>query len=226
LSANRRWAVIFETGSSTLKVYDFTSTTSTTISNSGGRVVTPSLYAGLTVASDNVNVANDGRALRIHNKIFHWSPTALTYVVDTLPSDVTTLFDPVFSFDFSTIVVNSGVWKYSAGAYTVDRVETYSPMKSMIKKDNNVLIYTLQETSSGSGKYNNTVQANVIVNGSLVKIADMTVQTTGTPKITVSPKLNTVFLVGNSFSDATKPIYMAKSINFATKTIKDILLPT
>lgn len=121
VSRNKRIAVIYDSATPALKVYDFSSTTPTTILSSSGRVVTASLYTEIAISSAAVNVADDGRALRINDKIFHWNAGSNAYVLDSLPSGVTTLSNPGFTGDFSFVVVDSGIWRYSSGSYSVDR---------------------------------------------------------------------------------------------------------
>lgn len=88
------------------------------------------------------------------------------------------------------------------------------------------MIYTSKETATGSGKYNFVLQPNAIVNGSSVKIADVTGQTTDVPYVTVGQSLTSFILAGSNATDPSKPVYVAKSVNYQNKGIKDITLPT
>lgn len=94
-----------------------------------------------------------------------------------------------------------------------------------MKRDNNLLIYTSQETATFSGKYNFVFQPNAIVNGSSVKIADVTGQSNGFPFVSVSQSLTSFVLADSNGTDSSKPLYVAKSVNYQNKAIKDITLP-
>lgn len=144
-----------------------------------------------------------------------------TAVEDTLPGTVTTLTNPVFSADFSIIVTDDSILTYTAGtspnpgSYAVDRSGlTYNPTKSVWKNDKNFIVFTKKETA---GKWSFTVQINKLVDSAVSKsIGDFSGETTGEPTIIVSPKLMKVFVYGKLSTDATKPFYFAKTINYDT----------
>jgi hypothetical protein len=142
---NKRAALIYDSTATDLKVYDFSKTSSTTILSTGGTVVTASLYTNITISSATFNVADDGKALRINDKIFHWNASSSAFALDNLPSGVTSLSNPAFAGDFSYVVVDGGIWRYASWNYTVDRAETFSGTKTVLKKNKNILISLIRK---------------------------------------------------------------------------------
>lgn len=173
------------------------------------------------------DVSDDCNALRINDKIFHRYSGA--YVVDTYPSGTSSLSSPVFNEDFSLAVTNTGIYNYTAktssvdGKYNLDRADTFEGDKFIWKDGNNYVIATHK---AGTGSlYTYKVQFNTIVNKTSVKIAEFTGTVTNKPIFLVSPKLTKFVLNGLSESSSTTAFYLAKTIDYGLKVVKDITLP-
>lgn len=141
--------------------------------------VTAALYTGidLTAAATTFDVADNCRAFRINDKIFHYYPDS-SYYLDTYPVGTTSLSNPVFNADFSIAVTDSGIYKYTAktaaadGIYTVDRAETFASVKRVYKDGNNYAIAT--QVAANNTHFNWRVQLNTIVNSSSIKVGEFT----------------------------------------------------
>lgn len=90
-------AIITSAGTSKLKIYNFASSSDSTLSTTPFGTLADASYTGdITLDATKVDVSDDCTGLRIGDKIFHWDGSSV-YVADTLPTGVTTLGNPVFS---------------------------------------------------------------------------------------------------------------------------------
>ena len=232
VSGNKKCAVIYDSTVPNLKVYNFDKPTTSAILASTGRLIASTLYTGVdvtTLAAASWQVSDDCNAVRIGSKVMHWDNNTSNYVLDSFPPGAT-ITNPVFAPQFSHVVTDEAIYHWvkpagSAGNYVLDRTEQSNPIRTVWRFNNGILVFTYKETTSGSGKYDWKVQPNAIVNNSLVSFAEFNGQTTDIPQITVSMKLSKVVVYGKRFDDATRPLYVGKSIVYEAKSSKNLELP-
>lgn len=229
VSFNDKCALIYDSATPALKAVNFVPTPTAT----AFATIPAALYSGidLTAAATTFDVSDNCKAFRINTKVFHYNDGDSTYYLDTYPNGTTSLTNPAFSEDFSIAVTDSGIYKYTAktaatdGIYTVDRAETFDTQKSIVKVGDNYII-------ASSRTVNNThyawkIQLNSIANSLSTKVGEFsgTVQTS-LPDVYLSPRLSKIIIKGNSATNSTQRVYVAKTIDWPNKVVKDIVLPT
>jgi len=122
-------------------IFDKSSQTVSTISVSDYTIKTVVL-TGLTLSlsTANYSVSDDCLALRINDKIFHYSGSAYTADTVTHPTGVTAITNPQFSADFSVMVTDNAVYYYTSGKYTSDKAEKFDPIKYVLRNGSNLII--------------------------------------------------------------------------------------
>ena len=88
VSENKNCAIIYDSDSTDLKVYDFSGTTTRTISTS--RTVPAGIYSGITITdpATKFSVSDDCSVVRINSKLGHLQGT--DYEADDIyPADLT-----------------------------------------------------------------------------------------------------------------------------------------
>jgi hypothetical protein len=111
------------------------------------------------------------------------------------------------------------------GSYTLARAESFYVNKKLFRVKNNLAIFTWVESST-AGKFDFKLQFNTISETIVTKIGEHSGQTTDLPNILVSEKLSKSIVFGKTSSDATKPFYAAKTVDFFISTVKDVVLPS
>lgn len=94
------------------------------------------------ISSNKFAISNDCTAFRIGDKIIH------DMKKDTYPAGVTKFDDPVFTPDFNIAVVNSGIYKYTAGVdsstpgnYEVAITQIFDTLKKVFIDGNNIIVF-------------------------------------------------------------------------------------
>ncbi len=147
VSTNLKCALIYETGASALKTYNFQAAASGTATLVD--TIASSFYTAITLtdAATTFAVSDDCKSVRINNNIMHKFGDN-TFYADTLPTGVTILANPVFSADFSLLVTDTAIYYYSAkvgavaGFYTLDRNDTFFETKKIWKAGKNYIVYS------------------------------------------------------------------------------------
>mgnify|MGYP006869348865 CR=1 FL=1 len=158
---------------------------------------------------------------RINDNVFHGLKDNGTAIQDILPTGATTLNDPVFSADFSTVVVNDSIWIYTAGispnasSFSIILNGTFDLQKQIWRNNDIFVIFTQKETNI-TGKWSFILQIYKIIDSSTKIIGDFVGQTTDSSLIVVSPKLTKIIVYGKDSTDSTKSYYFAKTINYNT----------
>jgi len=102
--------------------------------------VSASVLSGLALSTAKYSVSDDCLALRINDKIFHYSSSGYTADTVTHPTGVTTITNPKFSADFSVMVTDNAVYYYTSGKYTSDKAEKFDPIKYVLRNGSNLMI--------------------------------------------------------------------------------------
>lgn len=201
-------------------MYDYNTITS---SNPKVIIIDSSLYSSANIGTDKFDIDNTCSHFRINDDIYSGLKDDGTAVKDTLPVDVTTLTNPIFSSDFSMIVTDDKILTYTAGtapaagSYSIDRSDlTLDPIRSVWKDANNFIIFTKKETAT-AGIWSFNVQFNKLVESAVSKsVGDFTGETKGEPSIVVSPKLMKIIITGKKSDNELQPFYFAKTIDYDT----------
>lgn len=229
VSRNKKWALAYPGNAGTnIKVISFDLGASGTVP--GGNVRTLDI-TGITVdANTKFDISVDGNGVRVATKVWHWDGSS--YVLDTYPTGMTAFTNPTFSEDWTTAVDDDKIYNFTAkgvngaatGSYAVDRVEAYDPLRTVYKfAADRYLIFTYKQVASTTN-YTFKIQANRIISSTSTKIYEATGTVDSVPTLYVSPKGQTVLLVGKLSTDNTKPAYFLKTIDWMGKAGKDVTI--
>lgn len=230
-SRSKKCVVIVDstTGSNALHVANMYSASSTDLSAAVIRTVTASLYSGITLTDVETifDVSDDCSGLKVNDKILHWDTSA--YVADTVGA-VTGLS---FSEDFSYAVADAGIYQYTpksgatAGSYDlITDSGTYSGKKILYKQnseDGANLVLLTYPVAATAGKFAFKLYAlatTVAASTTFTKIDESTGTVTGEPVHAFSERLSKLVVRG------TDPLYFVKNVDWQTKTLKTVTLPT
>ena len=98
-------------------------------------------------------------------------------------------------------------------------------MKKVLRVGNNYIIASQRIVNNTH--YEWKIQLNTIVNLLSTKIGEFSgIVQNNFPNILVSPKLSKVIVQGFSATNASSVTYVAKTIDWPKKVVKDIVLPT